>query len=94
ANLIELLCSAGFPAIYTRILTLNALPSIQYYLYLVAYNIIYVIPLFIIVMVFVITMGRRKLNERQGRILKLISGALMLILGLLLLLKPEILIVG
>ncbi|MCK4247977.1 MAG: hypothetical protein KAX04_05505, partial [Methanomicrobia archaeon] len=94
ANLIELLCSAGFPAIYTRILTLNALPSIQYYLYLVAYNIIYVIPLFIIVMVFVITMGRRKLSERQGRILKLISGALMLILGLLLLLKPEILIVG
>jgi cytochrome c biogenesis protein CcdA/thiol-disulfide isomerase/thioredoxin len=94
ANLIELLCSAGFPAIYTRILTLNALPSIQYYLYLVAYNIIYVIPLLVIVMVFVITMGRRKLNERQGRILKLISGALMLILGLLLLLKPEILIVG
>ena len=94
ANLIELLCSAGFPAIYTRILTLNALPTVQYYLYLVAYNIIYVIPLLIIVMIFVLTMGRRKLSENQGRILKLISGLLMLLLGLLLILKPEILVVG
>jgi thiol-disulfide isomerase/thioredoxin len=94
ANIVEFLCSAGFPAIYTRILTLNALPDIQYYLYLVVYNIIYVIPLFVIVMVFVVTMGRRKVTERQGRILKLFSGALMLLLGVLLILSPELLIVG
>lgn len=94
ANLVELLCSAGFPAIYTRILTLNALPSLQYYMYLVAYNIVYVIPLFVIVMIFVFTMGRRKVSEKQGRILKLISGSLMLALGLLLILAPELLIVG
>lgn len=94
ANLVELLCSAGFPAIYTRILTLNALPSFQYYIYLVAYNVVYVIPLFIIVMIFVFTMGRRKVSEKQGRILKLISGSLMLALGLLLILAPALLIVG
>ena len=94
ANLIELLCSAGFPAIYTRILTLNALPRITYYLYLVAYNTVYVIPLFVIVMIFVFTMGKRRLTENQGRILKLVSGVMMLMLGLLLLLNPEILVVG
>ncbi|RLF94439.1 hypothetical protein DRN45_03365 [Thermococci archaeon] len=94
ANLIELLCTAGFPAIYTRILTLNALSALKYYLYLVLYNAVYVVPLMIIVVSFVVTMGRRKFTERQGRILKLVSGAIMLLLGLIMLLKPEILIVG
>jgi len=94
ANLIELLCTAGFPAIYTRILTLNALSALKYYLYLVLHNAVYVMPLMIIVVSFVVTMGRRKFTERQGRILKLVSGAIMLLLGLIMLLKPEILIVG
>lgn len=94
ANLIELLCTAGFPAIYTRILTLNALSALKYYLYLLLYNAVYVVPLMIIVVSFVVTMGRRKFTERQGRILKLVSGAIMLLLGLIMLLKPEILIVG
>lgn len=94
ANLVELLCSAGFPAIYTRILTLNALPPVQYYLYLGLYNCVYVVPLLVIVSVFVITMGRRKVTETQGRILKLVSGVFMLILGILLILRPDILVFG
>lgn len=91
ANTFELLCTAGFPAIYTRVLTLKALPTATYYLYLALYNIVYVIPLAIIVSVFSITMGAHRFTEKQGRWLKLIGGLLMLILGLILLLKPELL---
>jgi glutaredoxin len=91
ANSYELLCTAGFPMVYTRILTLNDLSSTSYYFYLVFYNFIYVIPLLTIVIIFTITLGRKFLSERQGRILKLVSGTMMLGLGTILLLNPSLL---
>ena len=91
ANLYEFLCTAGFPMVYTRILTLSELSTLQYYAYLLLYNIIYVIPLLVIVLVFVISMSVRKLQETEGRQLKLLSGNMMLILGLVLLLTPTLL---
>ncbi len=77
--------------VFTRILTLHRLSTTTYYLYLVLYNIVYVVPLFFIVLVFTITLGSRKLSERQGRTLKLVSGSMMLGLGGVLLLNPALL---
>jgi thiol-disulfide isomerase/thioredoxin len=91
ANSYELLCTAGFPMVYTRVLTLADLETWEYYAWLAAYNVIYVIPLLLIVIVFVRTMGARKLTEREGRILKLVSGFMMLGFGLLLLAAPQLL---
>jgi len=91
ANSYELLCTAGFPMVYTRVLTLAGLETWQYYAWLAVYNVIYVIPLLAIVVVFVRTMGARKLSEAEGRILKLISGFMMLGFGLLLLIAPQLL---
>ena len=42
-NLVELLCSAGLPAVYTQILSLANLPTWQYYMYLVLYIIIFML---------------------------------------------------
>ncbi len=89
ANFYELLCTAGFPMVYTRLLTLSGLPPAGRYLYLALYNLIYVIPLVLIVLAFVRSMGARKLTEREGRQLKLLSGVMMLELGGLLLIAPE-----
>ena len=94
ANAVEGLCTAGFPAIYTRILTLRNLPTFAYYAYLALYNAIYVIPYALIVAIFVITLGARRLTAKEGKILKLISGLLMLILGALLIFRPEALMFG
>jgi len=91
ANSYELLCTAGFPMVYTRVLTLAELDTWQYYAWLAVYNVIYVIPLLAIVIVFVRTMGARKLTESEGRILKLVSGFMMLGFGLLLLVAPQML---
>jgi thiol-disulfide isomerase/thioredoxin len=91
ANSYELLCTAGFPMVYTRILTLNELSNLDYYLYLLLYNLVYVLPLLLIVIIFVYTMGRFKLSERQGRVLKLLSGLMMLGLGGVLLIAPDLL---
>jgi hypothetical protein len=90
-NFYELLCTAGFPMVYTRLLTLQDLGPAQHYLYLALYNAVYVIPLAVIVGVFVFTLGARKLTEREGRLLKLLSGLMMLMLGVLLVLAPELL---
>ena len=89
ANSYELLCTAGLPMVYTRVLTLNGLSSTQHYLYLAFYNVIYIIPLLLIVILFTVTLGRKKLSEGEGRLLKLLSGSMMLGLGLILLLRPE-----
>lgn len=91
ANTYELLCTAGFPMVFTRILTLQNLSPATYYLYLALYNIIYIIPLSIIVALFTVTLGARKLTEWQGRKLKLISGLMMLLLGAMLVIKPALL---
>lgn len=89
ANVYELLCTAGFPMVYTRLLTLADLSPAARLGWLAAYNLIYVVPLAAIVAVFAGTLGARKLTEREGRLLKLMSGLMMAELGALLLLAPE-----
>lgn len=88
ANLYELLCTSGLPLVYTRVLTLRELTTLEYYGYLAFYNLVYVTPLFLIVVAFSLTLSARKLTEYQGRTLKLISGMMMLTLGVILVVEP------
>jgi hypothetical protein len=89
ANSYELLCTAGFPMVFTRILTLAPLSPVEHALYLLAYNLVYVLPLIAILALYVATLGRRRLSEAEGRALKLLSGLMMLGLGIVLLWRPE-----
>ncbi|MFZ2196519.1 MAG: thioredoxin family protein [Thermodesulfovibrionales bacterium] len=91
ANSYELLCTAGFPMVFTRLLTLQDLTTGQYYLYLAMYNFVYVVPLATIVVIFTVTLGAKKITEWQGRKLKLLSGLMMFFLGLILLIDPALL---
>ncbi|HET7204552.1 MAG TPA: hypothetical protein VFI92_14410, partial [Steroidobacteraceae bacterium] len=92
ANSYELLCTAGFPMVYTLTLTrAHDLATWQYYVWLAVYNVIYVVPLLAIVVVFTKTMGARKLSEAEGRLLKLVSGFMMLGFALVLLFAPAML---
>ncbi|MCC6968050.1 MAG: NrdH-redoxin [Nitrospira sp.] len=90
-NMVELLCTAGFPTLYTQVLSTYHLPAWHYYAYLGLYNLAYIADDVLMVTLAVVTLGRRKLEEREGRWLKLISGAVMIALGLLLILKPSLL---
>jgi hypothetical protein len=91
-NIIELLCTAGFPALYTQILTLQQLPMWEYYGYLGLYNLAYIFDDSLMVTIAVVTLSRRKLQESAGRWLKLTSGLVMAGLGAALLLQPKWLI--
>ena len=91
-NVVELLCTAGFPALYTQILTLQQLPMWKHYSYLGLYNLAYIFDDSLMVTIAVITLSRRKLQERAGRWLRLTSGLVMAGLGTVLLLQPKWLI--
>jgi glutaredoxin len=88
-NTIELLCTAGLPAVYTQILTLQQLPWWGYYGYLAFYNVAYMLDDSLILVIAVATLGRRKLQDKEGRWLKLLSGLVMLGLGVVLIARPD-----
>ena len=88
-QIIEFMCTSGFPALFTRILTLRQLDSLGYYGYLVLYDLAYMLDDAIILSIGIITLSQRKLQEKEGRWLKLVSGMVMVGLGLYLLLVPH-----
>lgn len=91
-NMVELLCTAGLPALYTEILTMQNYPPWKTYAYLGLYIIAYMLDDTLMVTIVVVTMGRHKLQEKEGRYLKLFSGLIILILGLILIFKPSLLL--
>lgn len=91
-NVIELLCTAGLPALYTQVLVHHRLSAGERYAYLALYDLAYMLDDGIMVAIAIVTLGKRKLQERGGRWLKLLSGATILTLGALLLLAPELLV--
>jgi glutaredoxin len=88
-NMIEFVCTAGFPAMFTQVLSQQGLTNSEYYGYLGLYNLAYIADDALMVTIAVVTLSHHKLQEREGRWLKLISGLVMLGLGVLLLLAPE-----
>lgn len=88
-QIIEFMCTSGFPALFTRILTLQKLDSMGYYGYLLLYDLAYMFDDMVILALGVITLSQRRLQEKEGRWLKLISGLVMAGLGFYLLLIPH-----
>jgi hypothetical protein len=80
-QVVEFLCTSGFPALFTRILTLRQLDTAGYYGYLLLYNVAYMFDDVIVLAIGVTTLSNRRLQEKEGRWLKLISGLVMVGLG-------------
>jgi len=93
-NLIEGVCSAGLPAIYTQILTLNKLPTIKYYLYIILYQMVFMLDDMVVFVIAMITLRSVGVESKYARWTKLIGGIVMILIGLLLLFKPEWLLFG
>lgn len=81
-QVVEFLCTSGFPALFTRILTLEQLDTASYYGYLLLYNAAYMFDDVIVLAIGVKTLSHRRLQENEGRWLKLISGVVMVGLGI------------
>jgi len=81
-QIVEFMCTSGFPALFTRILTLRELPTASYYGYMLLYNAAYMLDDIVILSIGVIMLSRHRLQEKEGRVLKLISGLVMVGLGI------------
>jgi hypothetical protein len=81
-QVVEFLCTSGFPALFTRILTLRQLDTPSYYAYLLLYILAYMLDDIIVLAIGVATLSHRRLQDKEGRWLKLISGVVMVALGI------------
>ncbi len=81
-QVVEFLCTSGFPALFTRILTLHPMDTTSYYGYLLLYNAAYMLDDVVVLAIGVTTLSHRRLQEKEGRWLKLLSGVVMVALGL------------
>lgn len=86
-QMVELLCTSGFPALYTRILTLRQLQGVDYYGYLLLYNLTYMLDDVVVLGIGIVTLSQHRLQEKEGRWLKLLSGLAMVGLGIYLLFR-------
>ncbi len=95
SSLVELPCTAGFPIIYTGILTGKYLASsASYYLYLLLYNLVYVLPLIVIIGVIGLTLKSKQISKDAMAWIKFIGGLIMILLGIILLAAPKLIGVG
>jgi glutaredoxin len=90
-NLVELVCSAGLPAVYTQVLALNNLNSLQYFSYIFVYIFFFMLDDLLVFFVAMLTLQMTGITTKYVKYSRLLGGILMVIVGLLLLFKPEFL---
>jgi len=93
-NLVELICSAGLPAVYAQVLAINEVSGIYKYLYILLYILFFMIDDLLIFIVAMVTLKMTGISTKYSRWSSLIGGILMFIIGILLIFKPEWLMFG
>lgn len=88
-NIIEFACSIGIPQAFTKILEINNLSLISSSFYIFLYILFYMIDDFIVFGIALYSFEKIGLTGKYSKLSNLIGGILMLILGALLILKPQ-----
>lgn len=91
-NMIELVCTAGLPAIFTQILAFNDVSIIARYSYLALYILLYMIDDLVIFGIAVYTLHATGLTTKYRRFTMIFGGLLMYLLGFLLIFWPDALV--
>ena len=90
-SLVEFSCTAGFPVLWTNMISSQNVATGEFILLLILYMFIYQIDELVIFFVAVFTLKATRLEEKHGRILKLIGGTLMLTLAGVMIFNPNLL---
>jgi cytochrome c biogenesis protein CcdA/glutaredoxin len=90
-SLVEFSCTAGFPVLWSNMLSAQGVETGEFVLLLLLYMLIYQIDELVIFFVAVFTLKASRMEEKHGRILKLIGGTLMLTLAGVMIFNPNLL---
>lgn len=90
ASLVEFSCTAGFPMLWTNLVSAQDVTVGTFVMLLAVYMLIYQLDEIVIFTGAVVGLRASKLEEKQGRILKLIGGMLMLVLAIVMLVNPSL----
>lgn len=88
-NIIELLCSLGLPVMFTQILAINEVSKVGQILYSLLYVLFFMIDDIIIFIIAMKTLEIKAISNKYGKYSHLIGGLIMIIIGVLMVYKPE-----
>ena len=88
-NLVELACSLGFPTVFLELLSINNIQGLSKILYLLIYIFFYLIDDMIVFLIAVFTLKQTGFSTKYNKLVNLIGGILMILMGALLIFKPE-----
>ena len=93
-NMIELVCTAGLPAVFTQILAFNDITNLARYGYIGLFILMYMIDDMIIFGIAIYTLHATGLTTKYRRFTLIFGGLLMYALGLMMIFAPELLTFG
>lgn len=88
-NLVELACSAGFPTIFIEILNINNFSNVQDVIYILIYILFFLLDDLVIFFIAMTTLKLTGISTKYNKASHLVGGILMILMGILLVLKPE-----
>lgn len=88
-NLIELACSAGLPLVFTQILALNELSTLEYSIYMIIYILFFLLDDVVIFVASMITLNTKGISSKYGKYSHLVGGIIMVLIAILMIFKPE-----
>ncbi len=88
-NLIEMACSLGFPLIFNELLTVNKVVGVTRIIYLLIYVFFYMIDDMVVFGISMFTLEATGITNKYNKLCTLVSAIIMIIMGILLIVKPE-----
>lgn len=88
-NLVEIMCTTGFPTIFVSILELNNITGITKIIYLLIYILMYMIDDLVVFIISMVTLEVTGVSTKFNRISHLVGGIIMILMGLLLIFKYQ-----
>ena len=90
-NIIEMMCSVGLPLVFTQILAMNNLSIGSYSLYMFLYILFFLIDDIVVFVIAMTTFKITGISTKYNKYSHLVAGVITLLIGLIMLIKPSLL---
>lgn len=89
-SIVEFACTAGFPVLWANLLAAHGVTGTEFSLLLLLFMLIYQLDELAVFLAAVFTLRASRIEERHGRLLKLVGGVLMIALAGVMIFRPSL----